>query len=136
LTVALSSIDIAEDYVQSHPDARPGKHVCLRVSDTGCGMDTYVITRIFEPFFTTKEVGKGTGLGLATVYGIAKQHNGWVEVTSQPGQGTTFNVFFPASRASTKTATEDITPNTPVALAETKRFSSSKMNRCCVRWRR
>jgi signal transduction histidine kinase/CheY-like chemotaxis protein len=114
LTVALSSIDIAEDYAQSHPDARPGRHVCLRVSDTGCGMDTYVITRIFEPFFTTKEVGKGTGLGLATVYGIAKQHNGWVEVTSQPGQGTTFNVFFPASTQTVKTTTEDVTPNTPV----------------------
>jgi signal transduction histidine kinase/ActR/RegA family two-component response regulator/HAMP domain-containing protein len=115
LTIALSSLDIAEDYVQSHPDARPGKHVCLRVSDTGCGMDTYVITRIFEPFFTTKEVGKGTGLGLATVYGIVKQHSGWVEVTSQPGQGTTFTVFFPASQGITKTATEDINPNTPVA---------------------
>lgn len=114
LEVALSNLDIAEDYVQSHPDARPGKHVCLRVSDTGCGMDTYVITRIFEPFFTTKEVGKGTGLGLATVYGIVKQHNGWVEVTSQQDQGTTFHVFFPASTHTVKSTTEDTTPNTPV----------------------
>ncbi len=115
LTVALSPIDVADDYAESHPEAHVGKHVCLRVSDTGCGMDTYVITRIFEPFFTTKEVGKGTGLGLATVYGIVKQHNGWVEVTSQPNCGTTFNVFLPASRQTVKSATEDTTPTTPVA---------------------
>lgn len=115
LTVALSSIDIAEDYAETHPEAHIGKHVCLRVSDTGCGMDTYVITRIFEPFFTTKEVGKGTGLGLATVYGIVKQHNGWVEVTSQPNLGTTFNVFLPATEQTIKSATEDITPTTSVA---------------------
>jgi signal transduction histidine kinase/CheY-like chemotaxis protein len=115
LTVALSAIDIAEDYAETHPEAHVGKHVCLRVSDTGCGMDTYVITRIFEPFFTTKEVGKGTGLGLATVYGIVKQHNGWVEVTSQPNLGTTFNVFLPATEQTIKSATEDITPTTSVA---------------------
>ena len=114
LTVALSSIDVAEDYVQTHPEARAGKHICLRVSDTGCGMDTYMITRIFEPFFTTKEVGKGTGLGLATVYGIVKQHGGWVEVTSQPNHGTTFNVFFPASNETLKTTIEEITPSTTV----------------------
>jgi signal transduction histidine kinase/HAMP domain-containing protein/ActR/RegA family two-component response regulator len=115
LAVTLGAIDIGQDYVQTHPEARAGNHVCLRVSDTGCGMDTYLISRIFEPFFTTKEVGKGTGLGLATVYGIMKQHNGWVEVTSQPNHGTTFNVFFPASNANTvKTSTEDITPSTTV----------------------
>ncbi len=114
LSIALNSIDIAEDYAQSHPDARPGPHVSLRISDTGCGMDTYLITRIFEPFFTTKEVGKGTGLGLATVYGIVKQHNGWVEVTSQPNCGTTFTVFFPASVATAQTASEEIAPLTPI----------------------
>lgn len=114
LTVALSSIEIAEDYVLAHPEARAGNHICLRVSDTGCGMDTYMITRIFEPFFTTKDVGKGTGLGLATVYGIVKQHGGWVEVTSQPNHGTTFNVFFPASGETVKTTVEDITPSTTV----------------------
>ncbi len=114
LTVSLSGIDIAEDYSQTHPESRPGPHVCLCVTDTGCGMDTYVIGRIFEPFFTTKEVGKGTGLGLATVYGIVKQHGGWVEVTSKPGCGTTFNVFIPASAETTKPANEDTAPNAPV----------------------
>jgi CheY-like chemotaxis protein len=114
LTVSLSCIDIAEDYAQQHPESRPGPHVCLCVTDTGCGMNTYVIGRIFEPFFTTKEVGKGTGLGLATVYGIAKQHGGWVEVTSKPGCGSTFNVFLPASAETVTPANEETAPNGPV----------------------
>ncbi len=114
LTVSLSGIDIAADYVQLHPESRGGPHVCLCVTDTGCGMDTYVIGRIFEPFFTTKEVGKGTGLGLATVYGIVKQHGGWVEVSSKAGSGTTFNVFLPASAETAKPASEDPAPHGPV----------------------
>jgi nitrogen-specific signal transduction histidine kinase/HAMP domain-containing protein/ActR/RegA family two-component response regulator len=114
LTISLSYADIGDEYAASHPDAHPGRHVCLQVTDTGCGMDTYVISRIFEPFFTTKEVGKGTGLGLATVYGIVKQHNGWLEVSSQPNRGTTFTVFFPASNHAVKSLTEEITPTAPV----------------------
>ncbi|MFO1498614.1 MAG: PAS domain S-box protein [Verrucomicrobiota bacterium] len=82
---------------QSHPQARPGSFVCLSVADTGCGMDEITQSRIFEPFFTTKEEGKGTGLGLATVYGIVSQHNGWISVQSKVAHGTVFRVFLPAS---------------------------------------
>jgi CheY-like chemotaxis protein len=79
------------------PEARHGQFVCLTFSDDGCGMDTNILSRIFEPFFTTKAVGQGTGLGLATVFGIVRQHQGWLDVESQPGRGTTFRLYFPAS---------------------------------------
>jgi CheY-like chemotaxis protein len=87
--------DIA--YARSNPEARAGEFICLSVKDTGCGMTPEIKARIFEPFFTTKDVGKGTGLGLATVFGIVKQHQGWIEVDSQVGVGTTFKVFLPAT---------------------------------------
>ncbi|HVV02033.1 MAG TPA: ATP-binding protein [Verrucomicrobiae bacterium] len=96
LLIATSAARIDAAYAATQPDARQGSFVRLQVSDTGAGMDAMTMRRIFEPFFTTKEVGKGTGLGLATVYGIVKQHGGWITVESEVGQGTTFSVFFPA----------------------------------------
>ncbi len=97
LDISTSLAHIGDANRHLHREGRPGSFVCLRVSDTGCGMDAVTLSRIFEPFFTTKEVGKGTGLGLATVYGIVKQHEGWIEVASEPGRGSAFTVFFPAT---------------------------------------
>jgi PAS domain S-box-containing protein len=95
LTLRSHVAEIEAEYIEKQPEAKPGYHVCLTVTDTGHGMDAATLGRIFEPFFTTKEIGKGTGLGLATVYGIVKQHQGWIEVESQIGHGTTFCVYFP-----------------------------------------
>jgi CheY-like chemotaxis protein len=95
LTLSTWHCDIAEAEVTAHPQGRAGRFVCLTVRDSGTGIDPRTMEHIFEPFFTTKGVGKGTGLGLATVYGIVKQHQGWIEVSSELGVGTTFRVFFP-----------------------------------------
>lgn len=97
LVLGIESVDLDEVFVETHPQARSGPFVRLRVTDTGCGMDTETMGRIFEPFFTTKDIGQGTGLGLATVYGIVKQHEGWVEVASELRKGSTFDIYFPAS---------------------------------------
>jgi two-component system, cell cycle sensor histidine kinase and response regulator CckA len=95
LAVRISVVQVNADHVRSHPEAREGDFVCISKTDTGNGIPPEIVQRIFEPFFTTKPVGKGTGLGLATVYGIVKQHQGWVEVDSQLGKGTTFRIYFP-----------------------------------------
>ena len=80
------------------PERRDGEYICVAFGDNGTGMDAQIISRIFEPFFTTKPAGKGTGLGLSTVFGIVQQHQGWLDVDSQPDQGTTFRVYFPVSQ--------------------------------------
>ncbi len=100
LLIETAAIEIDAAVARQHPDARAGKAVCLSITDTGCGMDRQTLGRIFEPFFSTKEVGKGTGLGLATVYGIVSQHHGWIDVKSEVGIGTTFHIFLPAAAKS------------------------------------
>ena len=96
LVIETSAKTVDEFIARSHPDATPGQYVCLSISDNGCGIPPEVMPRIFEPFFTTKAPGKGTGLGLATVFGIVKQHHGWIKVDSNPGWGTNFQIFIPA----------------------------------------
>ena len=99
LVVQTETIHLDDDHAKQDPQTRAGEFVKLTVRDSGCGMSPEVMARVFEPFFTTKPAGKGTGLGLATVFGIVKQHNGWVEVDSVIGWGTTFRVFLPVSRS-------------------------------------
>ncbi len=102
ITVGTSNITLGENAALNNPDARPGSYVCLSVNDTGTGMDEATRNRIFEPFFTTKELNKGTGMGLATVYGIVKQHGGWVEVDTEVGKGSTFRVLIPSTTRTTE----------------------------------
>ena len=97
ITIKTENVDIDEGYCEIYKYAHPGKFVCLSVEDTGVGMDKEFIQHIFEPFFTTKVPGKGTGLGLSVVYGIVKQHEGWINVYSEPGRGSVFKVYLPAS---------------------------------------
>jgi CheY-like chemotaxis protein len=95
LKIEVKPAQINRAFVESHGYGEIGNYVLISVSDTGLGMDTATKEKIFDPFFTTKEIGKGTGLGLSIVYGIVKQHNGYIIVESQPGKGTTFNIYLP-----------------------------------------
>jgi two-component system NtrC family sensor kinase len=95
LRIHTGRMELTAEDVRRNPKARAGQFVCISVSDTGCGITAEVRPHLFEPFFTTKEQGKGPGLGLATVYGIVKQHEGWIEVETEPGRGTSFRIFLP-----------------------------------------
>ena len=102
LTIKTRNTVLDDEFARAHPAISPGPHVILSVTDSGCGMTPEVKARVFEPFFTTKEIGKGTGLGLATIYGIAQQSDGCVEVRSEPGKGTVFALYLPCAREAPK----------------------------------
>jgi len=108
LTVSAENVEVDDHFASMNPGAQLGPHVVFRVSDTGMGMSPETMERIFDPFFTTKEVGKGTGLGLATVIGIIKSHSGFLSVQSEIGVGTTFRVFVPSSRESEASAKREV----------------------------
>ncbi|MEI7436157.1 MAG: ATP-binding protein [bacterium] len=128
ITLETGVVTLDDNFCARCPEAIPGRHVFLTVSDNGCGMDKDTMAQIFEPFFTTKGIGNGTGLGLATVYGIVKQNNGFICVTSEPGKGTAFNIYLPQVVAGAVTATATIKAETPrgrgeaILLVEDEKF--------------
>jgi signal transduction histidine kinase/DNA-binding response OmpR family regulator len=117
LKVEMGVLDVDQDFAQTRPELHVGSYVKLSVSDTGCGMNAATLEHIFDPFFTTKPVGEGTGLGLSVVHGIMKSHDGGISVYSQPGKGTTFNLYFPVLESETPT-TENESSSIPRGKGE------------------
>ncbi len=119
LTIKISVLELEGGEASPESEARAGRFACLTVTDTGCGIEPANLPRIFDPFFTTKEVGKGTGLGLATVYGIVKQHHGWITVQSEVRKGTSFKVLLPCSAEPVKQPEPEATPKSVPGGTET-----------------
>jgi CheY-like chemotaxis protein len=109
ITIQTSKVTLDNYFCHRHPGAVPGQFMMLAVSDDGCGMNVETTSHLFEPFFTTKEVGKGTGLGLATVYGIVKQNNGYIDFQSEPDRGTSFRIYLPRSTGEADASPKDET---------------------------
>lgn len=139
LLIETALVELDEHYPRQHPTAKPGVHVVLAVTDTGCGMDPATRSRVFEPFFTTKEHGKGTGLGLSTVYGIVKQSGGHIWVYSELGRGTTFKLYFPPNYGALKASEPDRTvaplngSGATILLVEDERLVRSTVRRLLER---
>ncbi|NTW98507.1 MAG: PAS domain S-box protein [Geobacteraceae bacterium] len=119
VTIETGNITLDDIYCESHAGAVPGEYVLLTISDNGCGMEKDVLEHIFDPFFTTKDVGKGTGLGLATVYGIIRQNHGLIDVQSEPGKGTTFRIYLPRFVGQVEETKGSFTAEAPRGKGET-----------------
>jgi PAS domain S-box-containing protein len=119
ITIETDNVHFGRESCTDRPDCAPGEYAMLAVSDDGCGMDEETRRHLFEPFFTTKEVGKGTGLGLATVYGIVRQNDGFIDVDSEPGQGTTFKIYFPRHTGPAEVKDVEATTDIPSGNGET-----------------
>lgn len=122
IVIRMENAPCDEDFFRVHPEVKPGKYVCLSVSDNGIGIDEAIRHRIFEPFFTTKEVGRGTGLGLAAVYGIVRQHLGWIDLHTAKEEGTVFKIYLPASEFEEVPSQEEGRPNRSTGGDETVLF--------------
>jgi len=123
LVIELGNAELDDEYKKLHPPVVPGSYVMIAVSDTGCGMDAKTQAQIFDPFFTTEELGKGTGLGLATVYGIVKQSGGYIWVYSEIAKGTVFRVYLPRVQQAKRAAMSQETDAPPARGCETILFA-------------
>ena len=134
LKIETSNVELDQTYVRSHPGSKLGSFVLLAVTDSGTGMDPATLTHIFEPFFTTKELGKGTGLGLATVYGIVKQSNGYIGLESIVGKGTSFQIYLP--RHAGQPVIDDLKIDSPEQSARHRNDSSCRRLRTIAQARK
>ena len=119
LSLEISDVVLDEGHSGGTTETKTGSYVVLSVTDTGQGMDEDTVSKVFDPFYSTKERGKGTGLGLATVHGIVQQHNGWIEVRSAPGEGTTFKLYFPRADKPSKRSSVPLEGELIIGGAET-----------------
>ena len=123
ITIKTHQITVGPEYLKFNPEAKTGNFICVSVNDTGSGMSPETMAHAFEPFYTTKKEGQGTGLGLSTVYGIVKKHNGWANIYSEPGQGTNINIYLPAGEATAKSRSSGVAVAMPDLISGQPKYA-------------